>query len=95
MRSNRIINLDSADGTSLVERTWAYLQIKQSLEEVKKLSGEEKKALENKILQLSLQYKFVTRLTSLVVVKPCENRTLGNLESVDDRGHTDGVSCND
>ena len=95
LRSNRIINLDSADGTSLVERTWAYLQIKQSLEEVKKLSGEEKKALENKILQLSLQYKFVTRLTSLVVVKPCENRTLGNLESVDDRGHTDGVSCND
>jgi len=90
LRSNRIINLDSAGETSLVERTWAYLQIKQALEVVKKLSGEEKQALENQTLQLSLKYKFVTRLTSLVVVKPCENRTLGNLESVDERGHTSG-----
>ena len=90
LRSNRIINLQSgSNGTSLVERTWAYLQISQTLEIVKKLSGEEKEALEKEILQLSLQYKFVTRLTSLVVVKPCENRTLGNLESVDDKGHTD------
>ena len=91
LRSNRIINIHSADEASLVERTWAYIQITQALEEVKKLSGGEKKALEKEILQLSLKYKFVTRLTSLVVVKPCENRTLGNLESVDERGHTNGV----
>ena len=78
--------------TSIIERAWAYLQITRLLEQVKKLSGEDKTNLENEILLLSLHYKFVTRLTSLVVVKPCENRTLGSLESVDDQGHTTSTS---
>ena len=78
------------DEISLIERTWAYLQITQILEQVKekRLSGEDNKQLENEILLLSLQYKFVTPLTSLVVVKPCENPTLGSFESIDDQTYT-------
>ena len=72
----------------MIERTWAYIQITRALDQVKQLSGEDKKQLENEILLLSLHYKFVTRLTSLVVVKPCESHTLGSIESVDDKGHT-------
>ena len=79
---------DGSNTSSLIERTWAYLQITQILERAKKLSGKDKKQLEAEILLLSLRYKFVTRLTSLVVVKPCENHTLGSLESIDDQGHT-------
>ena len=89
LTTNQFITRNSgSNASSLIERTWAYLQIKDILELVKQLSGEEKKQLENELLLLSLHYKFVTRLTSLVVVKPCENRTLGSLESVDEQGHT-------
>ena len=89
LTTNQFITRNSgSNASSLIERTWAYLQIKDILEQVKQLSGEEKKQLENDLLLLSLHYKFVTRLTSLVVVKPCENRTLGSLESVDEQGHT-------
>ena len=84
---------------SFIERSWAYLQITQNLEQVKQLSGEDKERLENEILLLSLHYNFVTPLTSLVIVKPCENHTLGSLESIDDQGHVDtgikvsGMKC--
>ena len=88
LSTNQFITRDGSNTSSLIERTWAYLQITQILEQVKQLSGEDKKQLENEILLLSLHYKFVTRLTSLVVVKPCENHTLGSLESIDDQGHT-------
>ena len=88
LATNKFITRNGSNTSSLIERTWAYLQITELLEQVKELSGEEKKQLENELLLLSLHYKFVTRLTSLVVVKPCENRTLGSLESVDKQGHT-------
>ena len=88
LNTNQFITRDGSNTSSLIERTWAYLQITQILEQVKQLSGEDKKQLENEILLLSLHYKFVTCLTSLVVVKPCENHTLGSLESIDDQGHT-------
>ena len=92
LSTNQFITRDGSNASSLIERTWAYLQITQILEQVKQLSGEDKKQLENEILLLSLHYKFVTRLTSLVVVKPCENHTLGSLESIDDQGQTVSVS---
>ena len=88
LTTNRFITRNGSNTSSLIERTWAYLQITQILEEVKQLSGDDKKQLEKELLMLSLHYKFVTRLTSLVVVKPCENRTLGSLESIDDQGHS-------
>ena len=88
LTANQFITRNGSNTSSLIERTWAYLQITQILEEVKQLSGDDKKQLEKELLLLSLHYKFVTRLTSLVVVKPCEDRTLGSLESIDDQGHT-------
>ena len=88
LSTNQFISRNGSNTSSLIERTWAYLQITQILEQVKELSGKEKKQLENELLLLSLHYKFVTRLTSLVVVKPCENHTLGSVESVDEQGHT-------
>ena len=91
LSTNQFISRNGSNTSSLIERTWAYLQITELLEQVKELSGTEKKQLENELLLLSLHYKFVTRLTSLVVVKPCENRTLGSLESVDEQGHTVSV----
>ena len=92
LNTSQFLNRDGSNTSSLIERTWAYLQITQILEQAEKLSGEDKKQLEDEILLLSLHYKFVTRLTSLVVVKPCENRTLGSLESIDDQGHTTATS---
>ena len=88
LTTNQFITRNGSNTSSLIERTWAYLQITQILKEVKQLSGDDKKQLEKELLLLSLHYKFVTRLTSLVVVKPCENCTLGSLESIDDQGHT-------
>ena len=92
LTSNQFITNHDSNTTSLIERTWAYIQITRALDQVKQLSGKDRKQLENEILLLSLHYKFVTRLTSLVVVKPCESRTLGSIESVDDKGHTTSTS---
>uniref|UniRef100_A0A4W6FDR8 Inter-alpha-trypsin inhibitor heavy chain 3 n=1 Tax=Lates calcarifer TaxID=8187 RepID=A0A4W6FDR8_LATCA len=52
------------------ERLWAYLTIQQLLE--KRLSGspDEKVNATAKALEMSLQYSFVTPLTSMVVTKP-------------------------
>ena len=88
LSTNQFISRNGSNTSRLIECTWAYLQITQNLEQVKELSGDDKKQLENELLLFSLHYKFVTCLTSLVIVKPCENRTLGSLESIDDQGHT-------
>ncbi|XP_069793289.1 inter-alpha-trypsin inhibitor heavy chain H3-like [Narcine bancroftii] len=52
------------------ERLWAYLTIKQLLNQRVSVSGNEKKNLTDRILELSLKYNFVTPLTSMVVTKP-------------------------
>ncbi|KFP75441.1 Inter-alpha-trypsin inhibitor heavy chain H3, partial [Acanthisitta chloris] len=56
-----------------IERLWAYLTIEQLLEKRIQAIGEEKENLTAEILDLSLKYKFVTPLTSMVVTKPEEN----------------------
>ncbi|XP_021265243.1 inter-alpha-trypsin inhibitor heavy chain H3-like isoform X2 [Numida meleagris] len=53
-----------------IERLWAYLTIEQLLEKRIAASGEEKENLTAEALDLSLKYKFVTPLTSMVVTKP-------------------------
>ncbi|XP_035402498.1 inter-alpha-trypsin inhibitor heavy chain H3-like [Cygnus atratus] len=53
-----------------IERLWAYLTIEQLLEKRTAATGEEKENLTAEILNLSLKYKFVTPLTSMVVTKP-------------------------
>ncbi|NXM35751.1 ITIH3 inhibitor, partial [Oxyruncus cristatus] len=56
-----------------IERLWAYLTIEQLLERRIAATGEEKANLTAEALALSLKYKFVTPLTSMVVTKPEEN----------------------
>ncbi|XP_045048322.2 inter-alpha-trypsin inhibitor heavy chain H4 isoform X2 [Desmodus rotundus] len=53
-----------------MERLWAYLTIQQLLEQMVSASDAEKQALKTQALGLSLNYSFVTPLTSMVVTKP-------------------------
>ncbi|XP_054564131.1 inter-alpha-trypsin inhibitor heavy chain H4-like [Eptesicus fuscus] len=53
-----------------MERLWAYLTIHQLLERMVSASDAEKQALKTQALGLSLNYSFVTPLTSMVVTKP-------------------------
>nr|ATU82758.1 secreted Inter-alpha trypsin inhibitor protein [Pristhesancus plagipennis] len=67
-----------------LERLWAYLTIKQLLEEKEKVEQEDKskdeiEEIKKKALNLALKYKFVTPLTSLVVVKPNQTDSLSDL----------------
>uniref|UniRef100_A0A8C3X1K3 Inter-alpha-trypsin inhibitor heavy chain 4 n=1 Tax=Catagonus wagneri TaxID=51154 RepID=A0A8C3X1K3_9CETA len=55
---------------SFMERLWAYLTIQQLLEQTVSASDAEKQALEARALSLSLNYSFVTPLTSMVITKP-------------------------
>ncbi|XP_008942939.1 PREDICTED: inter-alpha-trypsin inhibitor heavy chain H4-like, partial [Merops nubicus] len=55
---------------NFIERLWAYLTIQQLLEKSIAAQEEDRKALEAQALELSLQYSFVTPLTSMVVTKP-------------------------
>ncbi|CAG2250625.1 unnamed protein product [Mytilus edulis] len=74
------------DLEKITERIWAYLTIKQLLEKAIGENNEaEKKKLNDKALEMSLKYKFVTPLTSMVVTKPDE-RDLGAYEENEDAG---------
>ncbi|NXG75025.1 ITIH4 inhibitor, partial [Baryphthengus martii] len=55
---------------NFIERLWAYLTIQQLLEKSLSAQEEDQKILEGQALELSLQYSFVTPLTSMVVTKP-------------------------
>nr|XP_009940769.1 PREDICTED: inter-alpha-trypsin inhibitor heavy chain H3-like [Opisthocomus hoazin] len=65
-----------------IERLWAYLTIEQLLEKRIAATGEEKENLTAEALDLSLKYKFVTPLTSMVVTKPGDS---DNQEEVADK----------
>nr|XP_060621873.1 inter-alpha-trypsin inhibitor heavy chain H3-like [Anolis sagrei ordinatus] len=56
-----------------MERLWAYLTIQQLLEKRNAAKEEEKANLTAKALEMSLKYKFVTPLTSMIVTKPEDN----------------------
>jgi len=56
-----------------MERLWAYLTLQQLLEKRNSAKGDEKTNLTAKALEMSLKYKFVTPLTSMVVTKPEDN----------------------
>ncbi|RXM91235.1 Inter-alpha-trypsin inhibitor heavy chain H3 [Acipenser ruthenus] len=58
-----------------IERLWAYLTMQQLLSKAISAQPEEQGALNRKALQLSLNYNFVTPLTSMVVTKPEEGET--------------------
>ena len=61
--------------SSFVERAYAYLSIQQLLEKRKAAIGDAKKEIEGTILDIALKYQFVTPLSSIIVVKPCESTT--------------------
>lgn len=65
-----ILNPERKDSIGPIERFWAFLTVKQLLEESK--YSEERTKLRKKALGLALAYSFVTDVTSLVVVKPDE-----------------------
>ncbi|KAG9483686.1 hypothetical protein GDO78_009550 [Eleutherodactylus coqui] len=54
------------------ERLWAYLTIQQLLEKRLHADPSEKANLTAQVLELSLKFKFVTPLTSMVITKPKE-----------------------
>uniref|UniRef100_A0A4W4E2D7 Inter-alpha-trypsin inhibitor heavy chain 3 n=1 Tax=Electrophorus electricus TaxID=8005 RepID=A0A4W4E2D7_ELEEL len=56
---------------NFIQRLWAYLTVKQLLDR----HDHEKEMVRKKALYLSLKYKFVTPLTSMVVTKPQEEQT--------------------
>ncbi|KAK1800039.1 hypothetical protein P4O66_006546, partial [Electrophorus voltai] len=60
---------------NFIQRLWAYLTVKQLLDRQLTLSDHEKEMVRKKALYLSLKYKFVTPLTSMVVTKPQEEQT--------------------
>lgn len=51
-----------------LERLWAYLTVKQLLEQ--REHAEDTTDLTKRAVDLALKYSFVTEITSLVVVKP-------------------------
>ncbi|XP_010159805.1 PREDICTED: inter-alpha-trypsin inhibitor heavy chain H3-like, partial [Eurypyga helias] len=65
-----------------IERLWAYLTIEQLLEKRIAATGEEKENLTAEVVDLSLKYKFVTPLTSMVVTKP---EDLNNQDGIADK----------
>ncbi|KAM8868337.1 inter-alpha-trypsin inhibitor heavy chain H3-like [Synchiropus picturatus] len=67
---SKTMNTSDAAFDSRIERVWAYITVKQMLENELLLSGAAKDQLKEQILELSLKYKFVTPLTSMVVTKP-------------------------
>ncbi|XP_073501386.1 inter-alpha-trypsin inhibitor heavy chain H3-like [Phyllobates terribilis] len=73
------VQLQKVDGASkeqeyifgdFIERLWAYLTIQQLLEKRVYAEPQEKESLTAQALDLSLKFKFVTPLTSMVVTKP-------------------------
>lgn len=68
-RNASILSTESMSGSN-IRRLWAYLTVKQLLEKQLKLDGKEKERAKKEALELSLKYRFVTPLTSMVVTKP-------------------------
>ncbi|GAB1605232.1 inter-alpha-trypsin inhibitor heavy chain H3-like [Argonauta hians] len=65
--------LQNDDIKAIPEKLWAYLTIKQIFKKILVTdSPEEIEELKKQALELSLKYKFVTPVTSMVVVKPDE-----------------------
>lgn len=70
-----------------LERLWAFLRVRELLN---KMDATEDKAAMEKALELSLKYGFVTRLTSLVVVKKNEQEVGEDKEDTMDYEYDSG-----
>ena len=77
------------------ERLWAYLEIKGLLDAKRRaeINGQNGSRFEEKALQLSLSYNFVTELTSLIVVEENANVTIDDGNDQDDARYYNCPSC--
>uniref|UniRef100_A0A671L6P1 Inter-alpha-trypsin inhibitor heavy chain H4-like n=1 Tax=Sinocyclocheilus anshuiensis TaxID=1608454 RepID=A0A671L6P1_9TELE len=66
----RDLSSDRPEHENFIKRLWAFLTVKQLLEKMVLLKDVEKENAKKEALDLSLEYKFVTPLTSMVVTKP-------------------------
>ncbi|XP_046367037.2 inter-alpha-trypsin inhibitor heavy chain H3-like isoform X2 [Haliotis rufescens] len=72
------------DFASVIERSWAYLRIKDLLLQKRKDEYKnEKSDVDRKITELALKYNFVTPLTSMVATKPEQQATKTNIRGDD------------
>ncbi|XP_040015419.1 inter-alpha-trypsin inhibitor heavy chain H4-like [Xiphias gladius] len=68
--TNATVESTGTVSDSHIQRVWAYLTVKQLLEQELQLPELEKEKVKKEALELSLKYSFVTPLTSMVVTKP-------------------------
>ncbi|KAL3853549.1 hypothetical protein ACJMK2_017084 [Sinanodonta woodiana] len=95
--SNSVVDIDFneikeneifIDFENIIERMWAYLTIKQRLDErLKTENNIVKNFLKDEALRLAIKYNFVTPVTSMVVTKP---ETRGNFDIQEDDGNVIG-----
>ncbi|XP_078270183.1 inter-alpha-trypsin inhibitor heavy chain H3-like isoform X2 [Rhinoraja longicauda] len=74
LEAESILELQKYIFGDFTERLWGYLTIQQLLKQSVSAASGEKTILNNKALELSLKYNFVTPLTSMVVTKPEEDQ---------------------
>ncbi|KAK3610521.1 hypothetical protein CHS0354_008950 [Potamilus streckersoni] len=68
---------------NITEKIWAYLTIKQNAEKLESSTNDsEKESLKASALALSLKYMFVTPLTSMVVTKQDDTKSISSLGTV-------------
>jgi len=72
-----------------LERLWAFLRVRELLNKMEATEDEEAK---EKALELSLKYGFVTRLTSLVVVKKDEEHEVGEASGMEEMMDSDNLN---
>lgn len=77
IRGPIILKPQIKEATGELERLWAYLTIKQLLDD--KETAKNKTDYEKKALDLALKYSFVTPVSSLVVVKPNDTKPVDTI----------------
>ncbi|KAK3590742.1 hypothetical protein CHS0354_030981 [Potamilus streckersoni] len=95
--SNSIVDIDfneinddeiSIDFETIIERMWAYLTIKQRLDERLKTENKiVKNFLKEEAIRLAIKYNFVTPVTSMVVTKPETKGNASNFDIQEDDGY--------
>ncbi|XP_056324680.1 inter-alpha-trypsin inhibitor heavy chain H3b isoform X2 [Danio aesculapii] len=81
---------DGLEHGNYISRLWAFLTVKQLLAKIMLLKGQEKDNAKKEALELSLKYKFVTPLTSLVVTKPQEDEVQVAVKPNEEKRHSSG-----
>ncbi|NP_001028276.1 inter-alpha-trypsin inhibitor heavy chain H3b precursor [Danio rerio] len=81
---------DGLEHGNYISRLWAFLTVKQLLAKTMLLKGQEKDNAKKEALDLSLKYKFVTPLTSMVVTKPQGDEVQVAVKPNEEKRHSSG-----